>query len=78
MHRVYSPLLPESSRMGTLPKTTDPELRARAVRLVDDHLGEYPAAAIAASEQFGRVGASMDRGSRLSPENVPASHDPGV
>ena len=61
-----------------MPKKIDPELRARAVRLVDDHLGEYPAAAIAASEQFGRVGASMDRGSRLSPENVPASHDPGV
>jgi hypothetical protein len=34
------PLLFESRRMSTTPKKIDDELKARAVRLVDDHLSE--------------------------------------
>lgn len=39
-----------------MPKQIDPELKARAVRLVNDHLGEYPsltAAATAVGKQLG-------------------------
>ncbi|MGN6333258.1 MAG: transposase, partial [Motilibacteraceae bacterium] len=39
-----------------MPKKIDPELRARAVRLVSDHQGEYPsvtAAAEAVAKQLG-------------------------
>ncbi|GAA4850344.1 transposase [Luteimicrobium xylanilyticum] len=39
-----------------MPKKIDPELRARAVRLVSDHLGEYQnltAATIAVAKQLG-------------------------
>ncbi|OIQ67194.1 hypothetical protein GALL_512310 [mine drainage metagenome] len=39
-----------------MPKKIDPELRARAVRLVNDHLGEYQnvtAASVAVAKQLG-------------------------
>ena len=39
-----------------MPKMIDPEVRARAVRLVADHLGEYPwltAASAAVAKQVG-------------------------
>ena len=39
-----------------MPKKIDPEVRARAVRLVADHLGEYPsltAASAAVAKQVG-------------------------
>jgi len=39
-----------------MPKKIDPELRARAVRLVSDHLGEYQnvtAASVAVAKQLG-------------------------
>lgn len=39
-----------------MPKKIDPEVRARAVRLVNDHLGEYPsltAASAAVAKQVG-------------------------
>jgi transposase-like protein len=39
-----------------MPKRVDPELRARAVRLVNDHLGEYQnvtAASVAVAKQLG-------------------------
>src|SRR5665647_2074197 len=36
------PLLFESRRMSSMPKMIDPELKARAVRLVSEHRGEYP------------------------------------
>jgi len=42
--------------MSTMPKKIDPELKARAVRLVSDHLGEYPsltAASAAVARQLG-------------------------
>jgi transposase-like protein len=42
--------------MSTMPKKIDPELKARAVRLVTDHLGEYPsltAASAAVAKQLG-------------------------
>jgi len=50
------PLLFESRRMCTMPKKIDDELRARAVRLVQDHLGEYSsltAAAVVVAKQLG-------------------------
>jgi hypothetical protein len=34
------PLLFESRRMSTMPRKIDDELKARAVRLVTDHLSE--------------------------------------
>src|SRR4051794_12735673 len=42
------PLLFESRRMSTMPKKIDEELKARAVRLVNDHRGEYSLTAAAA------------------------------
>lgn len=39
-----------------MPKQKDPEMKGRAIRLVDDHLGEYPSltvAATAAGKQLG-------------------------
>ena len=39
-----------------MPKKIDPELRARALRLVSEHLGEYPsltAASVAVAKQLG-------------------------
>ncbi|AXH97373.1 transposase [Ornithinimicrobium avium] len=50
------PLLFESRRMSTMPKKIDPELKARAVRLVTEHLSEYPsltAASAAVAKQLG-------------------------
>ncbi len=43
-------------RMSATPKKIDPELKARAVRLVNDHAGEYPsqtAASVAVTKQLG-------------------------
>lgn len=60
-----------------MPKQIDPELKARAVRLVNDHLGEYPsltAAATAVGKQLGVgketvrrwvVQAQVDSGQRI-------------
>jgi transposase-like protein len=42
--------------MSTMPKKIDEELKARAVRLVSDHVGEYPsltAASAAVAKQLG-------------------------
>src|SRR3954451_11066401 len=50
------PLLFESRRMSTMPKKIDGELKARAVRLVNDHQGEYEsltAAAAVVARQLG-------------------------
>jgi len=50
------PLLFESRRMSTMPKKIDEELKARAVRLVNDHQGEYSsltAAAAVVAKQLG-------------------------
>lgn len=47
-----------------MPKKIDPEIKARAVRLVTDHLGEYPsltAAAAAVAKQLGVGGESVRR-----------------
>src|SRR3546814_14350048 len=49
-------LLFESRRMSTMPKKIDEELKARAVRLVNDHQGEYSsltAAAAVVAKQLG-------------------------
>ena len=60
-----------------MPKKIDPELRARALRLVSEHLGEYPsltAASAAVAKQLGVgresvrpwvVQAQVDDGQRL-------------
>src|SRR3954453_13516178 len=56
------PLLFESRRMSTMPKKIDEELKARAVRLVNDHQGEYSsltAAAAVAAKQLGGGKASV-------------------
>jgi transposase len=50
------PLLFESRRMSTMPMKIDEELKARAVRLVNDHQGEYSsltAAAAVVARQLG-------------------------
>jgi transposase len=50
------PLLFESRRMTIMPKKIDDELKARAVRLVNDHQGEYSsltAAAAVVAKQLG-------------------------
>jgi len=42
--------------MSTMPRRIDPELNARAVRLVSDHVGEHPsliAASCAVAKQLG-------------------------
>lgn len=50
------PLLFESRRMSTMPKKIDDELKARAVRLVQDHRGQYSsltAASAVVAKQLG-------------------------
>lgn len=50
------PLLFESRGMSTMPKKVDAELKVRAIRLVNDHQGEYAsltAAAAAVAKQLG-------------------------
>jgi transposase len=50
------PVLFESRRMSTMPKKIDDELKAKAVRLVSDHQGEYSsltAAAAVVAKQLG-------------------------
>src|SRR3954454_4703967 len=50
------PLLFESRRMSSMPKKIDEELKARAVRLVNDHRGEYAsltAASAVVAKQLG-------------------------
>ena len=47
-----------------MPKMIDPELKARAVRLVTEHVSEYPsltAAAAAVAKQLGVVKESVRR-----------------
>src|SRR5450756_809913 len=50
------PLSSEFRRMSIMPKKIDPELKARAVRLVSEHVGEYPsltAASVVVARQLG-------------------------
>ena len=52
-----------------MPKKIDPELKARAVRLVSDHIGEHPslsAAAAVVAKQLG-VGKESVRRSSVAP-----------
>jgi hypothetical protein len=49
------PLLFESRRMSCMPKRIDPELKARAVRLVSEHRGEYPTLTAASQTVVGRL-----------------------
>src|SRR4051812_13512346 len=50
--------------MSSMPKRIDPELRARAVRLVSEHRAEYPtetAAVVAVAKQLGVARESVRR-----------------
>jgi transposase len=72
------PLLFESRRMCSMPKKIDVELKARAVRLVSKHRGEYPnlAAAAAVAKQVG-VGRESVRRWVIQAE-IDAGHRDGV
>lgn len=62
-----------------MPKKIDPELRARAVRLVNDHLGEYQnvtAASVAVAKQLGVSRESVRRW--VLQDAVDAGGRPGV
>lgn len=62
-----------------MPKKIDPELRARAVRLVNEHLGEYQnvtAASVAVAKQLGVSRESVRRW--VAQGAVDAGERPGV
>jgi transposase-like protein len=46
--------------MSTMPKKIDEELKARAVRLVNDHLGEYPSVTAASAAVAKQVGVGKE------------------
>jgi transposase-like protein len=46
--------------MSTMPKKIDEELKARAVRLVNDHLGEYPSLTAASSVVAKQLGVGKE------------------
>jgi len=53
-----------------MPKEIDPELKARAVRLVSEHAGQYQnvtAASVAVAKQVGVSRESVRRGGRSGP-----------
>jgi transposase len=58
------PLLYESTRMSTRPKKIDEDLKARAVRLVNDHLAEYPSVTAASAAVAKQVGVGKESVSR--------------
>jgi transposase len=65
--------------MSSMPKMIDPELKARAVRLVSEHRGEYPtltAASQAVAKQLG-VGKESVRRWVIQAE-IDAGHRDGV
>jgi transposase len=73
------PLLFEYRRMSTMPKKIDPELRARAVRLVREHQQEYASvteAMTAVAKQLGVARESVRRW--VTQAEVDAGDRPGV
>jgi transposase len=65
--------------MSTMPRKIDEELKARAVRLVNDHQGEYPsltAAAAVVAKQLGVGKESMRR--RVIQSQVDRGHGAGA
>ncbi|MTD17480.1 transposase [Nakamurella sp. YIM 132087] len=65
--------------MTCMPKRIDPELRARAVRLVAEHRGQYPtetAAVVAVAKQLGVSQESVRRW--LTQARVDGGERPGV
>ena len=62
-----------------MPKKIDPELKARAVRLVTDHLQEYPSVTAAATAVAKQLGVSRESVRRwVTQEQVDAGARPGV
>lgn len=61
-----------------MPKMADSELKARAVRLVNEHLGEHPsltAAAGAVAKQLGEIKALKPKVRRIEEENAVLEDD---
>ena len=59
--------------MSAMPKMIDSELKARAVHLVNEHLGEYPsltAAASAVAKQLGEIKALKPKVRRVEEEDA--------
>jgi len=52
--------------MSTMPKKIDEELKARAVRLVNDHLGEYSSVTAASAVVAKQVGVGKESVRRCS------------
>ena len=64
--------------MSAMPKMIDSELKARAVHLVNEHLGEYPsltAAASAVAKQLGEIKALKPKVRRVEEEDAVLEED---
>ena len=73
------PLLFESERMGSMPKKIDPQLRARCVRLVREHLQEYPTLTAAVTAVARQEGVSRESVRRwLAQAEVDDGTRPGI
>ena len=73
------PLLFESERMDSMPKKIDPQLRARCVRLVREHLQEYPTLTAAVTAVARQEGVSRESVRRwLAQAEVDDGTRPGI
>src|SRR5665647_1213113 len=73
------PLLFESRRMSSMPKMIDPGLKARAVRLVSEHRGEYPTLTAASQAVAKQVGVGKESVRRwVIQAEIDAGHREGV
>ena len=73
------PLLFESGRMDSMPKKIDPQLRARCVRLVREHLQEYPTLTAAVTAVARQEGVSRESVRRwLAQAEVDDGTRPGI
>jgi transposase len=73
------PLVFESRRMSSMPKKIDPELKARAVRLVLELRGEYPTLTAASQAVAKQVGVGKESVRRwVIQAEIDAGHRDGV